>query len=56
MKCRRNRLTGLRSRRSAGSDGDGGYGAPVETRTKLPTRPVYMEQTPSAEEQPGIGG
>ncbi|MBL8255001.1 MAG: hypothetical protein JNJ62_00205 [Pseudoxanthomonas mexicana] len=51
-----NRLTGLQIRRSAESDGEGGYAAPVETRAKVSTRPVYMEQTPSADEQPGIGG
>jgi hypothetical protein len=51
-----NRLTGLQIRRSAESDGDGGYTAPVETRAKVSTQPLYMEQTPSADEQVGIGG
>lgn len=51
-----NRLTGLQIRRNAESDGDGGYSAPVETRAKISTQPLYMEQTPSADEQVGIGG
>lgn len=44
-----NRLTGVQIRRSADLDGAGEYVEKPETRAKVPTTPLYIEDSPSPE-------
>ena len=49
-----NRLTGLQIRRSAELDSAGEYLEKPETRTKVPTTPLYLENAPTPEATLGM--